>query len=89
MVLHWLRENENYKIFLANALKKILNKEFTEWKYALIKENLEDIESRDCTLGKCGKFCGKVRTGYITSLNGQISPIYTSKLQQETKLQSS
>ena len=52
VIFHCLREKGNYKFFIANRVKKILEKELTEWKYALTKENPPDFGSRGCTISK-------------------------------------
>ena len=33
VVLHWLRVQGSYKVFVENRVKKILSHEFIEWKY--------------------------------------------------------
>ena len=33
IVLHSLRNQENFKVFVENRVKNILNNEFIEWKY--------------------------------------------------------
>ena len=42
----------NYKVFAVNRVKRILEKELTEWKYAPVKENPADIGDRVSTMGR-------------------------------------
>ena len=46
VVLHWLRNQGSYKVFVENRVKKILGHEFIEWKYAPTKQNPANIGSR-------------------------------------------
>ena len=39
VVLHWLRDQGSYKVFVENRVKKILSHEFIEWKYVSTKQN--------------------------------------------------
>ena len=39
VVLHWLRDQGSYKVFVESRVKKILSHEFIEWKYVSTKQN--------------------------------------------------
>ena len=54
VVLHWLRDQGSYKVFVENRVKKILSHEFIEWKYVPTKQNPADIESRGSPISKLG-----------------------------------
>ena len=54
VVLHWLRDQISYKVFVENRVKKILKHEFIEWKYVLRKQNPADIGSRGSPISKLG-----------------------------------
>ena len=45
VVLYWLRDQGNYKVFVENRVKKILSHDFIEWKYVPTKQNPADIGS--------------------------------------------
>ena len=46
IVLHSLRDQENFKVIVENRVKNILNNEFIEWKYLPKKENAAGIGTR-------------------------------------------
>lgn len=46
VVLLWLNQRRKYKQFVSNRFDKIRKKDFINWYYVLIKEKLEDIDSR-------------------------------------------
>ena len=52
VVLHWLRKQGNYKVFVETRVKKILIYEFIEWKYVPTKQNPAYIESRGSSIGR-------------------------------------
>ena len=54
VVLHWLRDQGSYKVFVENRVKKILSHEFIEWKYVPTKQNPADIGSRRSPISKLG-----------------------------------
>ena len=45
-VLHWLKDNGEYKTFVSNWVSKIKGKRFIELKYIITKENPADFGSR-------------------------------------------
>ena len=52
VVLHWLKDNGEYKIFVSNRVAKIREKNYIEWKYTPTKQNPADLGSRGCDLSK-------------------------------------
>ena len=54
VVIHWLRDQGSYKVFVENRIKKILSHEFIEWKYVPTKQNLADIGSQGSPISKLG-----------------------------------
>ena len=46
VVPQWLNDKGRYKVFGANRISRILEREFIAWKYVLTKQNPEDIGSR-------------------------------------------
>ena len=44
--LHWLKEGGEYKQFIRNRVKKILEKAYIQWRYGNTKENPADLGSR-------------------------------------------
>ena len=50
--LHWLKRQGLYKIFVANRVSKILEKEYIKWYYVPTKQNPADIGSRGIPLSK-------------------------------------
>ena len=51
-VLHWLKNNKEYKTFVGNRVSKIRGKSFVEWKYVHTKEYRADLGSRGCEICK-------------------------------------
>ena len=49
-VLHWLKNNGDYKIFVSNRGSKIEEESFIEWKYVPTKENRVDLGRRCCEI---------------------------------------
>ena len=45
VVLLWLKDKGRYKVFVANRVSRILEREFIAWKYVPTKENPTDIGS--------------------------------------------
>ena len=45
VVLQWLKDKGCYKVFVANRVSKILEREFIAWKYVPTKQNPADIGS--------------------------------------------
>ena len=54
VVLHWLRDQGSYKVFVENRVKKILSHEFIEWKYVPTKQNPVEIGSQGISISKLG-----------------------------------
>ena len=54
-VLQWLKDKGRYKVFVANTVSKILEREFIAWKYAPTKQNPTDIGSRGSPVRKLPK----------------------------------
>ena len=52
VVLQWLKDKGRYKVFVANRVSKILEREFIAWKYVPTKQNLTDIGSRGSPVRK-------------------------------------
>ena len=46
VVPQWLKDKGHYKVFFANRVSKILEREFIAWKYVPTKQNPADIGSR-------------------------------------------
>ena len=44
--LHWLKGGGEYKQFIRNRVKKILEKAYIQWRYVNTKENPADLGSR-------------------------------------------
>ena len=51
-VLHWLKDNAEYKTFVSNRVSKIKGKTFIKWKYVPKKENTADLGIRGCEICK-------------------------------------
>ena len=51
-VLHWLKNNTEYKTFVSNRVSKIKGKSLIEWKYVHTKEDTADLGSRGCEICK-------------------------------------
>ena len=54
VVLHWLRDQGSYKVFIENRVKKISSHEIIEWKYVSTKQSPADIGSRGSPISKLG-----------------------------------
>ena len=52
VVLHSLSNQENFKVFVENRVKDILNYEFIQWKYPPKKENAAGIGIRGSPISK-------------------------------------
>ena len=52
VVLQWLKNKGHYKVFVANRVSKILEREFIAWKYVRTKQNPADIGSRGSPVRK-------------------------------------
>ena len=52
VVLQWLKDEGRYKVFVANRVRKILERESTAWNYVSTKQNLADIGSRGSPVTK-------------------------------------
>ena len=52
VVLQWLKNNGHYKVFVANRVSKILEREFIAWKYVSTKQNPAVIGSRGNSVSK-------------------------------------
>ena len=55
VILHWLKDNGEYKVFVCNWVAKIKVKVFLNWKYVPAKQNLANLGSRDCDISKPGQ----------------------------------
>ena len=55
VVLHWLRDSGEYKVFVSNRVGKIKQHDYLDWFYVPTKSNPADIGSRGCELGKLSK----------------------------------
>ena len=53
--LRWLKDNEEYKVFVCNRVVKIKEKGFKNWKYVPVKQSPADLGSSDCDIGKLWK----------------------------------
>ena len=48
--LHWLKDEEEYQVFVSNRVAKIREHSYLEWNYASARNNPADLGSRDCEL---------------------------------------
>ena len=87
VVLHWLRDQESYRIFVENKIKKILSHEFIEWKYVPTKQNPADIGSRGSPISKLGDLWWKDPTwlSNISLWPRQLTIVPTIESQAEYK----
>ena len=90
VVLHWLTEKGNYNVFVANRVKKILEKELTEQRQTPTKQNPADIWSKGCNIGKLPESLLKGQN-WLCNSSEQPEQFYkglTSEPQQQTKIAS-
>ena len=52
VVLQWLKDKGRYKVFVANRVSKILERESIAWNYVPTKQNPADIGSRGSRVRK-------------------------------------
>ena len=55
VVLQWLRDLGEYKVFVSNRVAKIRKHDYLDWLYVPTKTNPADIGSRGCELSKLSK----------------------------------
>ena len=51
-VLQWLKDKGRYKVFVANRVSKVLEREFIAWKYIPSKQKPADIGSQGSPVRK-------------------------------------
>ena len=56
VVLHWLKNKGEYKLFESNRVAEIREHSYFEWNYVPTRNNPADLDSRGCELRKLCKF---------------------------------
>ena len=56
VVLHWLKDKREYKVFVSNRVAKIREHSYLKWNYVPTRNNPADLGSRGCELRKLCKF---------------------------------
>ena len=56
VVLHWLKDKREYKVFVSNPVAKIREHTHLKWNYVPTRNNPADLGSRGCALGKLCEF---------------------------------
>ena len=87
VVLQWLKDKGLYKVFVANRVTKILEREFIVWKYVPTKQNLADIGSRGSPVRKLPELWWKGPTWLKEFTKWPVQPYIgpTAESQQECK----
>ena len=56
VVLHWLKDKREYKVFMSNGVAKIREHSYLKWNYVPIRNNPSDLGSRGCELRRLCEF---------------------------------
>ena len=56
VVLHWLKDKREYKVFVRNWVTKIREHSYLKWNYFQTRNNPADLSSRGCELRKLCEF---------------------------------
>ena len=56
VVLHWLKDNAEYKVFVSNRVAKIRGHSYLGWHYVPTQNNPADLGSRGCEFRKLCEF---------------------------------
>ena len=63
VVLHWLKDKREYKVFVSNRVAKVREHSYLKWNYVPTRNNPADLGSRDCELRKLVNFGGMDLSG--------------------------
>ena len=56
VVLHWLKDKREYKVFVSNRVAKVREHSYLKWNYVPTRNNPADLSSRGCELRKLCEF---------------------------------
>ena len=63
VVLHWLKDKREYKVFMSNRVAKVREHSYLKWNYVPTRNNPADLGSRGCELRKLVNFGGMDLSG--------------------------